>query len=159
MYEDLAGKTALITGAGKKTGIGFAVAEKLAACGANIIITDWVNRVGEGNPLMTAVALSVSRVVLQPDFLQRVRSIGKYLMEALNKLAARYRYSEVRGRGLLAAMRLPTECAETVRDRCFERGLIINAARPNLLRFMPALTVTTREIDEMIDRFESAIRS
>jgi len=40
MYDDLKGKTALVTGAGKKTGIGFAIAEKLAACGANVIIAD-----------------------------------------------------------------------------------------------------------------------
>ncbi len=40
MYEDLKGKTALITGAGKKTGIGFAIAEKMASCGANIVIAD-----------------------------------------------------------------------------------------------------------------------
>ena len=40
MYEDLEGKTALITGAGKKTGIGFAIAEKMASCRANIIIAD-----------------------------------------------------------------------------------------------------------------------
>jgi NAD(P)-dependent dehydrogenase (short-subunit alcohol dehydrogenase family) len=40
MYEDLKGKIALITGAGKKTGIGFGIAEKLASYGANIIIAD-----------------------------------------------------------------------------------------------------------------------
>jgi len=40
MYEDLKGKTAIVTGAGKKTGIGYAIAEKLAACGCNIIIAD-----------------------------------------------------------------------------------------------------------------------
>jgi NAD(P)-dependent dehydrogenase (short-subunit alcohol dehydrogenase family) len=40
MYEDLKGKTALVTGAGKKTGIGYGIAEKLAACGCNIIIAD-----------------------------------------------------------------------------------------------------------------------
>lgn len=40
MFEDLKGKTALVTGAGKRTGIGFAVAEKLAASGANVIIAD-----------------------------------------------------------------------------------------------------------------------
>jgi NAD(P)-dependent dehydrogenase (short-subunit alcohol dehydrogenase family) len=40
MYTDLKGKTALITGAGKKSGIGFAIAEKMAACGANILIAD-----------------------------------------------------------------------------------------------------------------------
>ena len=40
MYEDLKNKTALITGSGKRTGIGYAIAEKLASCGANIIVTD-----------------------------------------------------------------------------------------------------------------------
>lgn len=40
MYEDLKGKIALITGAGKKTGIGFAIAEKMASNGANIVIAD-----------------------------------------------------------------------------------------------------------------------
>ncbi len=40
MYDDLNGKTALITGAGSKSGIGYAIAHKLAACGTNIIITD-----------------------------------------------------------------------------------------------------------------------
>lgn len=54
MYQDLKGKTALITGAGKKTGIGFAVTKKLAECGANVIITDLVNRAEEDNPLITA---------------------------------------------------------------------------------------------------------
>jgi NAD(P)-dependent dehydrogenase (short-subunit alcohol dehydrogenase family) len=40
MYQDLKGKTALVTGSGKKSGIGFAVARKLAESGVNIIIAD-----------------------------------------------------------------------------------------------------------------------
>jgi len=40
MYKDLVGKTALITGAGKRNGIGYAVARKLAACNVDIIIAD-----------------------------------------------------------------------------------------------------------------------
>ncbi len=40
MYEDLKGKTAIVTGSGKKTGIGFGIAEKLALHGANLIIAD-----------------------------------------------------------------------------------------------------------------------
>jgi len=40
MYEDLREKTALITGSGKRTGIGYAIAEKLASCGANVVVTD-----------------------------------------------------------------------------------------------------------------------
>ncbi|MEW5721867.1 MAG: SDR family NAD(P)-dependent oxidoreductase [Thermodesulfobacteriota bacterium] len=40
MYEDLKGQAVLITGAGKRTGIGYAIAEKMAACGADVVITD-----------------------------------------------------------------------------------------------------------------------
>jgi len=40
MYDDLKGKTALVTGAGKRTGIGYGIAEKLAASGANVIVAD-----------------------------------------------------------------------------------------------------------------------
>ncbi len=40
MHEDLKGKTAIITGAGKKTGIGYGIAEKLAEDGCQIIIAD-----------------------------------------------------------------------------------------------------------------------
>lgn len=40
MYSDLKGKTAIVTGSGKKTGIGCAIARKLAENGANIVIAD-----------------------------------------------------------------------------------------------------------------------
>lgn len=40
MLNDLAGKTALITGAGKRSGIGFAIAEKLASLGTRVVLAD-----------------------------------------------------------------------------------------------------------------------
>jgi NAD(P)-dependent dehydrogenase (short-subunit alcohol dehydrogenase family) len=40
LHSDLKGKTAIITGSGKRTGIGYAIAEKLATCGSNVIIAD-----------------------------------------------------------------------------------------------------------------------
>ena len=40
MHSDLKGKTAIITGSGKRSGIGYAIAEKLAGCGSNIVIAD-----------------------------------------------------------------------------------------------------------------------
>ena len=40
MYSDLRGKTALITGSGKKTGIGYAIVRSLAGSGADVIIAD-----------------------------------------------------------------------------------------------------------------------
>lgn len=40
MYDDLRGKVAVITGAGKRTGIGYAIAQKFASCGVHVIIAD-----------------------------------------------------------------------------------------------------------------------
>ena len=51
MYEDLKGKTALITGSGKKTGMGYGIAEKLAAHGTNVIISDLGKKTGEQDPV------------------------------------------------------------------------------------------------------------
>ena len=53
MYLDLKGKTALVTGAGKKSGIGYAVAQKLADSGANVIIADLVAKNDENQPLVS----------------------------------------------------------------------------------------------------------
>ena len=44
MTADLKGKTALVTGSGKKAGIGYGIVRKLANCGANIIIADLVGK-------------------------------------------------------------------------------------------------------------------
>jgi NAD(P)-dependent dehydrogenase (short-subunit alcohol dehydrogenase family) len=43
MYKDIKGKISLITGSGKKTGIGYAMARKLAHLGSHIIIADFGN--------------------------------------------------------------------------------------------------------------------
>jgi len=57
MYKDLAGKTALVTGSGKRTGIGFAIAEKMASCGANVIIAD----LGRGAEMIGGVKMGMRK--------------------------------------------------------------------------------------------------
>lgn len=53
MHDDLKGKTALVTGAGKKTGIGYAVAERLASLGCRIVIADLGRPPELANPVRT----------------------------------------------------------------------------------------------------------
>jgi NAD(P)-dependent dehydrogenase (short-subunit alcohol dehydrogenase family) len=52
MYPDLNGKTAVVTGAGKRTGIGFAIARKLAACKMKVVLAD----LGRTSPADSPVA-------------------------------------------------------------------------------------------------------
>ena len=53
MYQDLKGKTALVTGGGNKKGIGYAIARKLAESGVNVVIADLVKTRDGNNPLIT----------------------------------------------------------------------------------------------------------
>ena len=63
MYTDLKGKTALVTGAGKETGIGYAIGRKLAASGMNIILAD-LGREGAGNgPVKTGTREELEALV------------------------------------------------------------------------------------------------
>lgn len=47
MFDDLNGKTAIVTGAGKRTGIGFGIAKELASCGVNVVVVD-MGKLGKG---------------------------------------------------------------------------------------------------------------
>jgi len=52
VYKDLEKKTAVVTGSGKRTGIGYAIAEKLASCGANVVIAD-LGKTSAGDKIKT----------------------------------------------------------------------------------------------------------
>jgi len=107
-----------------------------------------------GNPLMTAVGLAVLNAILAPGFLDDVARKGEYLSAGLNALSVDLGLSGERGIGLLRALVLPDNGASTIVLKARQRdpdGLLLNAPRPNLLRFMPALTVTNKEIDLMVE--------
>jgi len=104
-----------------------------------------------GNPLMAAVGCAVVETVRDPAFLAGVATNGQYLRDRLQILSTDLGHGEVRGRGLLLALALQRQDAIKVARTALERGLLINAPRPDTLRFMPALTVSRDEIDRMID--------
>ncbi len=110
-----------------------------------------------GNPLMAAVGCAVVETVRDPTFLASVAANGKYLHEQLQMLSADLGHGEVRGRGLLVALALQRQDANKVARAALERGLLINAPRPDTLRFIPALTVSRDEIDRMIDLLRLAL--
>ncbi len=111
-----------------------------------------------GNPLMAAVGCAIMDVMLAPGFLGNVVERGAYLMKSLSALSARHGLGEVRGRGLLVALDLKKEIAPKVVEIARDNGLLLNAPRPNLLRFMPALNLSREEIDIMLAMLEDVLR-
>lgn len=101
-----------------------------------------------GNPLMAAVGTAVLEVVAQPAFLATVRERAAQMQAALTRHAERHG-GRVRAAGLLQAMQLPQPVAARVVEAARLRdpeGLLLNAARPDTLRLMPALNVSAAEI-------------
>ncbi|MBY4593962.1 aminotransferase class III-fold pyridoxal phosphate-dependent enzyme [Ottowia caeni] len=68
------------------------------------------------------------------------------LQQGLLELASRHDLGEIRGAGLLWAMELGSISAIEVVNGCRQEGLMVNAARPHCLRFMPRLSSTADEI-------------
>ncbi len=112
-----------------------------------------------GNPLMCAAGLAVLDVVAKPAFLKSVAETGLFLESELQKLSARHGLGEVRGRGLLLALDLKLPIAAAIVAQAFAQGLLLNAPRPDTLRFMPALNVTREEIALMIDGLDAVLTS
>jgi acetylornithine/N-succinyldiaminopimelate aminotransferase len=112
-----------------------------------------------GSPLMAAIGCAVVETVRRPEFLAAVTANGDYLAGRLRALSSRLGHGEVRGCGLLLALRLDGKDAGTVARRAMDLGLLVNAPRPDTLRFVPALNVTRDEIDRMLVLLEAALRS
>jgi len=110
-----------------------------------------------GNPLMAAVGCAVVETVKREAFLRSVVTRGAYLADRLGALARELGHGEVRGRGLLLALALRGRDGKKVAASALDRGLLVNAPRPDTLRFMPALTVSNEEIDEMITRLRASL--
>lgn len=115
-----------------------------------------------GNPLMTAVGVAVLEVLTAPGFLDEVAAKGEYLGAGLQRLSDRLGLRGERGEGLLRALLLADERGPAIVEAARERGpegLLLNAPRPHLLRFMPSLTVSREEIDQMLAWLEELLRA
>jgi len=95
--------------------------------------------------------------IAKPGFLPKVVRTGAYLAESLAMLSRKHQGGGVRGKGLLLAIDLGGEIGPAVVGQALKRGLLINAPRPDSLRFMPALTVTYDEINQMIGILDATL--
>jgi acetylornithine/N-succinyldiaminopimelate aminotransferase len=108
-----------------------------------------------GNPLMCAAGLAVLECVGKADFLKSVAETGLFLASELQRVSARHGLGDIRGNGLLLALDLTHPIAASIVAQALEDGVLINAPRPDTLRFMPALNVTREEIVTMIDALDA----
>lgn len=113
-----------------------------------------------GNPLMAAVGVAVFDALAAPGFMEAVNARAKQLSEGLLALSAKYGMKGERGMGLLRALVMDRDDGPAIVEAARNlapNGLLLNAPRGNLLRFMPALNVTAEEIDTMLGQLDGLI--
>ena len=106
-----------------------------------------------GGPVVCAAALAVLDEIEHADLLTNVAVRSGQLAAGLSALEG---VSAVRGRGLLLAAILDGRAADVV-SRCLDAGLIVNAVRPDAIRFAPPLNVAEGEVDLALERFAAAL--
>lgn len=102
-----------------------------------------------GNPVCTAAALAVLRVLHDDGLVQRAGILGKTLahgVEALNHPLVDY----VRGRGLLRGIVLSAPQAKAAETAARDAGFLVNAAAPDVIRLAPPLIITEEQIDGFV---------
>ncbi|OYD08075.1 acetylornithine transaminase [Paludifilum halophilum] len=104
-----------------------------------------------GNPLAMAAALSVIEELTETDTLAIARRQGLFFRDFLReKLSDSPLVREIRGRGLIWGVELSVSVAPLVQT-AREKGLLVLAAGSNVLRLLPPLTVTRRQLEKATD--------
>ena len=112
-----------------------------------------------GNALTTAAAYAGTKFLIDNNIPAHVKKMETHLLDRLNGLKARFSFvSELRCKGLLAAMYFDGDISGQVLTAANHAGILLNGVRPNAVRFMPPLNVTPEEIDEGIGRLEDALK-
>ena len=112
-----------------------------------------------GSPFIMAAALAVCQIILADDFLAKVRKVGTYFQDKLRALAddlGPELVKDVRGQGLMLGLELSGPALPVVKD-LMTKGFIINATADTVLRFVPPLIVTEKEIDALFPPLRAAI--
>ena len=113
-----------------------------------------------GNPLAMSVGNAVLDVIFKKNFLKNVRSISKYFKTKLNIIHIQNQkvIKEVRGTGLLLGLQLKVNQAKFIEKLMKEKLLTIRAAE-NVVRILPPLNVSKKEIDQAVTIINKVCKS
>lgn len=104
-----------------------------------------------GSPLVCKASLGVFKAIYGEKMLANARAMGDYLIQQLSALKRKYPFIiDVRGLGLMVGIELNIE-GKMIFEQCLQAGLIINCTQGKILRIMPALNVTRKQILRAVD--------
>lgn len=112
-----------------------------------------------GNPLAMAVGNAVMDVILADGFIDHVEKMGDVLETKLKELQHKYPdlINEVRGKGLMRGLHMPTVATKPATLDLLDRGLVTAVAGDMVVRMLPPLIMNETHIDEAMGIWDSAL--
>ena len=107
-----------------------------------------------GNPITTAAALAVIKVIEKDEIMIKVRKDQEFIM---HKIALIEGVSEVRGAGLLIGIQLDKQIASKITLLMREQGVLVNAANDSTIRIAPALNISRIQLTKFCTIFEKVM--
>lgn len=110
-----------------------------------------------GNPIACCASLAAFDAIKKEGLISNACKMGEYLFEKLKALKDKKPViKEIRGKALMIGVELNIEGKEIV-SKCFAKGLLINCTHDKVLRIMPGLVVTKKQIDKALGILDEAI--
>jgi predicted acetylornithine/succinylornithine family transaminase len=110
-----------------------------------------------GNPLACSVGLAVMKTLVRGGVLKNCARMGKVFVQGLQRLKDRFSFvKNIRGKGLLLGLELDMEGSQIV-ETCMQEGLLLNCTAYKVLRFVPPLTITEKEIAQGLSILEKVL--
>ena len=107
-----------------------------------------------GNQLACAAALAVLEVMEEENLMENAQVNGDYLMEQLRSVEG---LQNIRGRGLMIGFDVPEELKNLKKKLLFDFKIFTGEAKPNVIRLLPSLAVSKRQIDDFLESLNEAI--
>jgi acetylornithine/N-succinyldiaminopimelate aminotransferase len=108
-----------------------------------------------GNHLACAAALAVLEIIEDENLIEQSRQRGMYL---LNRLKAVDGIENVRGRGLMIGFDVPEHLKDLKKNLLFKYQVFTGEAKPNVIRLLPSLAITRKQVDEFLEVLNEEIQ-
>ncbi|WNG90057.1 acetylornithine transaminase [Mycobacterium sp. ITM-2016-00317] len=109
-----------------------------------------------GNPVCTAAALAVLKVLADDGLVEHADVLGKTIAHGIEALGHPL-VDHVRGRGLLRGIVLTADAAKPVETAAREAGFLVNAAAPAVVRLAPPLVLTDAQAEAFLTALPSIL--
>ena len=111
-----------------------------------------------GNPLACTAISKVIDLFEEQNILANVNETGAYLYEKLDELAAKYDVIKAhRGVGFMQGLEFSEPVAAVI-NKVMEKGLLLINAGVNVIRFIPPLIASKKDVDDMIAILDASLK-